>query len=178
MGSFFERMEEYRDAIVDKWVEYALNTYPQKSAAFFSKQMDPFLNPIGNILRKELANIFSEILMEQASDRIEEYVDAIVRFRAVQDFSPSDAVKIFWGVKDVVEDVIGVETEEFPEFLEFHRKVDQLCFLAFDVFMKCREKLWELKTKEFHAAMRNILRLYQAKKEEMEVPEEGNNCEI
>ncbi len=175
MGSFFDRMEEYRDVIVEKWVEHALNTYPGKSADFFSKQMDPFLNPIGNILRKELANIFSEILMDQASESIREYVDAIVRFRAVQDFSPSDAVKIFWGIKDIVQDVVGVEVEEFSELMEFHRRIDELCFLAFDIFMKCREKLWELKTKEFHAAMKNILRLYQAKKEEMEIPEDGNN---
>ncbi len=171
MGIFFERLQEYRNEIVDRWVEYAINTYPPKSAGFFSKQMDPFLNPIGNILRRELSNIFDEILRERASEDINEYVDAIVRFRAVQDFSPSDAVKIFWGIKEIVEEVVGVEEEEFEEVLEFHRRVDSLCFLAFDIFMKCREKLWELKTKEFHAAMKNILRLYQAKKEEM-IPQE------
>ena len=167
-GIFFNALVDRRDKLIEEWVKYALHTYPSKSASFFSKQSDPLLNPVGNILKKSLEDIFDELLKEQASQDLVYHVDAIVRIRAVQDFSPSGAVIIFWKIKELVEEVIDVESfekQDREEVKEFFRRVDNLCFLAFDVFMKCREKLWELKTKEFQAGIRNILRLYDIKKE-------------
>jgi hypothetical protein len=163
-GFFFKTLEENRDKLIDKWVKFALSTYPSKSEAFFTKQSDPFLNPVGNVLRNGLRDIFDELLKDKASEDLPLHVDAIVRVRAVQDFSPSGAVRIFWKLKDIVEEVIDIDSvpeEARWEVKEFLRRVDDLCFLAFDIFMKCREKLWELKTKEFQAGIRNILRHYQ-----------------
>ncbi len=45
--------------------------------------------------------------------------------------------------------------------MNFFRRIDLLCLLAFDIFVNCREKLWELKTKEFQASLKNIIRHYQ-----------------
>ena len=163
----FEKLREKRDEIIKRWVGYALSTYPKRAREFFSRQKDPFLNPVGNILKNELCEIYNQLLLDRAKDSIREHVDAIVRVRAVQDFSPSSAVMIFLGLKDIVSEVLEVEDFDGPKWSEvdrFFRRIDQLCLLAFDIFMSCREKLWELKTKEVHANIRNILRHYKINK--------------
>ncbi len=162
--SFFKKLEENQDKIVKKWVEFALSTYPSKAKEFFEKQKDPFLNPVGNVLKNELMEIYKGLLQPKAPEDLCFHVDPIVRVRAVQDFSPSSAVMIFWGLKDIVKEVLEIKDFDGSEWLEmdrFFRRIDQLCLLAFDIFMSCREKIWELKTKEVHANIRNILRHYQ-----------------
>ncbi|GAB6162254.1 RsbRD N-terminal domain-containing protein [Desulfothermus naphthae] len=163
----FDRLKSKRDEIIERWVGYALSTYPKRARHFFSHQKDPFLNPVGNILKNELCEIYNQLLLDKAQDSIREHVDAIVRVRAVQDFSPSSAVMIFWGLKDIVKEVLEIEDfdgSKWSEVDRFFRRIDQLCLLAFDIFMSCREKLWELKTKEVHANIRNILRHYEVNK--------------
>ncbi len=160
---FFDRLKSEREKIVNKWVSWALSTYPPKAQHFFKSQSDPFLNPVGNILKNELREIFDELLKDKASEKVAVSVDAIVRVRAVQDFSPSSAVMIFSSLKDVVRDVLKLDSGAYKwaDVEEFYRRIDELCFLAFDVYVKCREKLWELKTKEFQAGIKNILRHYE-----------------
>ncbi len=161
---FFKKLEEKKERLIGRWLDYALSTYPSKAKQFFSKQSDPFQNPVGNVLKNELRDIFDELIQDKASDKLAQHVDAIVRVRAVQDFSPSSVTMIFWKLKDIVDEELGVDElprELYLEVKEFYKRVDQLCFLAFDVFMQCREKIWELKTKEFQAGIKNILRHYE-----------------
>lgn len=168
-NSFFKALKENQEKIVKKWVDFALSTYPTKAKHFFEKQQDPFLNPVGNILKNELTAIFREILLPKASSDLATHVDPIVRVRAVQDFSPSSAIMVFRKLKEIVEEVVDLRPylrDEFGAIQEFYNRVDDLCFLAFDIFMKCRETIWELKTKEFQAALKNVLRHYQVKNSE------------
>lgn len=161
---FYDALKANEEKIVKKWVDFALSTYPSKAKHFFENQKDPFLNPVGNILRNELTAIYKEILKPKASDDFPIHVDSIVRVRAVQDFSPSAAVVVFRKLKEIVEEELDIKsflTKDPNSVLEFYRKVDDICFLAFDIFMKCRERIWELKTKEFQASLKNILRHYQ-----------------
>jgi transcriptional regulator with AAA-type ATPase domain len=44
------------------------------------------------------------------------------------------------------------------ELREMENRVDELCLLAFDVYVKCREKIWELKANEARQRVSYILR--------------------
>ncbi len=159
---FFIFLKSKSKEVVDKWFEVVIRTYPHEAASFFLDQKDEFLNPVGSILKKELKNIWGELLEEQSSNRLKEYIDAIVRVRAVQDFSPSGALIIFKKLKDLIRDMFSKNIEENlwqRQLRDFEDKIDQLMLLAFDIYMKCREKLWELKVKEAYANVRNIIRL-------------------
>ncbi len=169
LKEFYDFLSKRKEEITDKWFEMVINTYPHDTAVFFSTQKDEFLNPVGSILRKELRNIFSELLKEHASEKIKEYLDGIIRVRAVQDFSPSGAIVIFQKLKNLLWDLYSQEIEKnlwFMEIRDFEEKIDQLMLLAFDIYMKCREKLWELKVKEAYANISNILRLAGVKVED------------
>jgi len=154
-------LSQKKKKIIKSWIQEALNTYPPKSSEFFSKQKDQFANPIGATISRELEAIFDELLLEHSSDKLTESVDAIVRFRAVQDFSPSQAVAFFWGLKPIVRREAGASVVEqglINQMLEFEDRIDQLGMLAFEVYVKCREKIWELKAKEAQDRTRNLLR--------------------
>ena len=84
---------------------------------------------------------------ETASD----YLDHIIRIRSVQDFSPSEALAFIFTLKQAVRGVFKKEIKEkrFREELErFESRIDRLALLAFDTYVQCREKLYELRVKE------------------------------
>jgi len=41
------------------------------------------------------------------------------------------------------------ETEISEELLNFEQRIDKIALMAFDIYMECREKIYEIKIKEF-----------------------------
>ena len=75
-------------------------------------------------------------------------MDPLVRIRAVQNFSPSQATSFILSLKKVVITHLQKELNDiqiFNEFLQFESKIDTLILIAFDIYVECREKIYELK---------------------------------
>jgi len=141
-------LEQHREHIKDEWIRRIANTYPLKTARFLREKHDEFANPVGSTLEKAITSLFSEIINECDPDRIAGLLDDIIRIRAVQDFSPSAAVAIVFMIKDIVRDRLAGEIKKgdlTEELFTFESTVDRIALLAFDVYMKCREKVWEIK---------------------------------
>jgi len=88
-----------------------------------------------------------DLLWEEAG-RI---LDDFVRIRAVQQFSPSHAVGFVFLVKRAVREHLSQDltnAELWQELLVFESKVDNLALLSFDLYMRCREKLFEIRATE------------------------------
>ena len=71
--------------------------------------------------------------------------------RAVQDFVPSQAVSFLFLLKKVLRDEFESEIHEnglARELLVIESRIDDLALLSFDIFMKCREKIYDLKAME------------------------------
>ncbi len=154
-------LQENRSQLVQEWYEQAYCSYPGETAKFLKRQKDEFANPVGATFSKELEKIFDELLLEESTDNLPNSIDAIVRVRAVQDFPPSSAVAFFQELKEVVRQKLGAQIQKYglqQELYLFESKVDQLSLLVFDIYMKCREKLWELKAKEAQLRTKNLLR--------------------
>jgi hypothetical protein len=109
----------------------------------------------------------------------------IVRFRAIQNFSPSQAVAFVFILKKVIREALPEEIRK-PEIqddlLNVETRVDQLALQAFDQFMGCREKLYDLKTNELR---RQTYRLLQRAKIIGDLPpasdlnsQEGNDFSV
>ena len=158
---FSKLLEKHRKKIVKAWFQGVIDTYPDKTSEFLVNQKDQFANPIGANLNRDLENIFTELLREQSTEALSGSVDGIVRVRAVQDFSPAAAVGCFLKLKQIVRKSVGSQIAEqglARELGAFDDKVDQLMLVAFETYMKCREKIWELKAKEAQNRTRNLLR--------------------
>lgn len=171
--TFEELMRSQRSDLIQAWFQSALSTYPADTAHFLKKQKDPFANPVGATLSRELELIFEELLKEQSSDQLAESVDAIIRIRAVQDFSPSQAVSLFMRFKEVLQSRLEPTVRERGwqrELREMENRVDELCLLAFDVYVKCREKIWELKANEARQRVSYILRKWDKQQSRNDEP--------
>ena len=80
------------------------------------------------------------------------FLDSIVRIRAVQDFSPSEAVSFIFQLKSAVRQELGSElvtqADIARDLAVFESAIDDLALFSFDIYMKCREKIYDLKANE------------------------------
>jgi len=144
-------LEQKKTAIVKKWFAATIATYPSDTAKFLKSQKDPFANPVGRTTYQGLAALFDELLKETDHEVIRSFLDPIIRIRAVQNFSPSQATSFIFFLKNVIRDNIKKEdfqAQLFNELLSFESKIDELGLIAFNLYMNCREKIYELKANE------------------------------
>ena len=60
--SLRQRALAERDALLERWVDAALASYPERSAEIFRRERDPFANPIGAALRAGTAKVLDGLL--------------------------------------------------------------------------------------------------------------------
>lgn len=139
-----------RSNIIRQWFDEILSSYPSDTVKFLKSQRDPFSNPVGNTIREGIDNLFNELISDKPDSGLTPYLDNIIRIRAVQDFTPSEAVSFIFGLKDILRRELKDELRNgiSQEYLDFENKIDNLALLAFDLFIQCREKIYELKAKE------------------------------
>jgi len=176
-NDFREYLSQHRDKIVNKWLDAAIATYPEDTAHFLRRQKDRFANPVGATLSRELKNIFQELLRESSTEQLSQSVDAVVRVRAVQNFSPSQALQVFTVLKDVLRKKLDRPVQENgwqAEYRELEDRVDQLNMLAFDIYVKCKEQLWELKARQAQDRVSYLLRKYTGTEESCSQADPGS----
>jgi hypothetical protein len=158
---FVQLLDKNRKKIVRAWLQGIVDTYPPKTSEFLTSQKDQFANPIGANLARDLDTIFTELLQEHSTEALPTAVDGIVRIRAIQDFPPSGAVGCFLQLKTIIRQTVGTQIRDHSllhQLAGFDAKIDQLMLVAFETYVQCREKIWELKAKEAQHRTRNLLR--------------------
>ncbi len=149
--SLNQLLAQRKTAILKAWFASTIKTYPSDTAKFLKSQKDPFANPVGRTISRGLEKLLNELLKEMDPEIMQSLLDPIIRIRAIQNFSPSQATSFIFSLKDAVRETLKKEDPEskhFQELLLFESKIDELAKMAFDVYMKCREKIYELKANE------------------------------
>jgi RsbT co-antagonist protein rsbRD N-terminal domain len=143
---------EKKSAILKKWFDAVVETYPNETSTFLKKQKAQFTNPVGYTLSEGIEHLFDALLQGMIPDTVSRFLDSIIRIRAIQEFSPSEAVSFIFQLKKVVRQELGKEILDqqgiAEELVVFESAVDDLALFSFDLFMKCREKIYELKANE------------------------------
>lgn len=135
-----------RAAIVERWLEKVHATYPEDSSRFLVAESDRFANPVGQTLREAIGTLVDGFI-EGAADDVAGSLDRIIRIRAVQDFTPSQALAFVFQLKEVVREL--VPSSELSEVIDvLHRRIDELALAAFDIYMTCKEKIYEIRVNE------------------------------
>jgi hypothetical protein len=139
-------LSEKRSRIVKRWQDAIITSYPKDSQGFLKRTKSQFANPVGCIIGKEIETLYDEVIKGDNPDKISACLDTIIRIRAVQDFSPSQAVAFVLQLKEIVREESG--NGHSPEMDAFESKMDELLLLAFDVYSKCRQKIYEIRVRE------------------------------
>ena len=139
-------------SIIKAWFYSVADTYPAETSKFLKSNKDSFANPVGNTIRTGLEAIFKKLMAGNPGDgEVGEFLDRVVRIRAIQDFKPSQALYFIFRLKAIIREEIGEEALSHGlglELTELEDQVDVLAVMAFDIYMSCREKLLELKARE------------------------------
>ena len=144
-------LAQRKTAIIKNWFTLTVETYPPDTASFLKRQKDPFANPVGRTVSLGLEALFNELLKEMDYEIITSFLDPIIRIRAIQNFSPSQAVSFIFLLKKAIRENTKKEVPEeqlFNELLLFESKIDQLVMIAFNLYMQCKEKIYDLKANE------------------------------
>ena len=95
--------------------------------------------------------MFEAVLEDWDSERVSPILDGIIRVRAVQDFTPSQAVSFIFSLKNVIREELELEIKKrslSDDLLALEARIDRLALLAFDLFVNRREKLYKIRADE------------------------------
>lgn len=141
-------LADKRKAILNRWLTAIANTYPSDAANFLLRDRNRFSNPVGQTFACEIETLFNALIDQASLDAVTTSLENINKIRAVQDFSASQAVVYIFFLKTAIR-------EEFDGYLDdlgfagdlrsLESSIDGLAMMAFDSYMKCREKLFEVR---------------------------------
>lgn len=148
--SLRDLLAEKKTSVIKKWFDLIIDNFPSDSSNFLKNQKDRFLNPLGYTISENIQGLFDELIHDTESEKIFLYLNDIMKINAVQDFSPSKAVSIIYLLKQVIKDELDdMEKNKFSEDLKFlETKIDNLTFLSFDIYMKFKERIFDLRVNE------------------------------
>ena len=144
-------IEHKKAAIVKKWFDLTAQTYAPDTAEFIKSKTDPFANPVGGSILSGLDGLLDQLIHDMDPQIINSYLDPIIRIRAVQNFTPSQAVAFILSLKKALRTSLKKELRDIrilTELSELESKIDRLSLVAFDIYMQCREKIYQLSANE------------------------------
>jgi hypothetical protein len=151
--------EQEKRSIAQEWLERTAATYPQQTLRLLLREKDQFRNPVGHALRKELPVLTAELLGEMDRARVSAALESIVRIRAVQNFSASESVSFVFLLKEILrERWAGRERER----VTVEARIDAAALMAFDLYMQCREKIYQLMADEARRQVAQVEKIYAA----------------
>lgn len=149
-----------REVILERWLLDVLESYPDQSRHFLSQVKDPFANPVGATLSKELAAILDGMLAGSDLAAIASPLETVIKLRSVQDLTASRALAFIFTLKQISREVVNSSTEKeistpeaAREALAFDAKVDQLALDAFDLWSATRERMSDIRINEMKRSL-------------------------
>jgi hypothetical protein len=134
--------------IAAAWLARTLLTYPEQTVGFLCRERDPFRNPVGHALAASLPLLVDELLGEMDPARLTTALEPIVKIRAVQDFTPRQAVGFVFLLRPIIREGCGKADAGAPADPRIEARIDEMALLAFDLYMACRERLHEVRAGE------------------------------
>ena len=143
-------LDRKKKAVLDRWFQAVADSYPAETSLFLRSRQDRFANPVGAAVQGGLKGLLEGLLADGDSEKLAPFLDDIVRIRAVQKFTPSEAVSFIFALKGIIREMAAEEKGEGdPAGIEtMEARIDRLALQAFDNYSACREKLYEIKLRE------------------------------
>jgi hypothetical protein len=134
--------------MLDRWFASALECYSAETIRFLGVEKDPFRNPVGHTLRENLAVLLEQLLGGMEPEPAQAALENILRIRAVQDLTASQAVQFVFQLRPILR---KFQAEANYEVLD--ARIDQLALWAFEEYARCRERLADLRISESRRGM-------------------------
>jgi hypothetical protein len=154
-------LSQKKAAILGQWLSMIYESYPPETAIFLRKEKNRFDNPAGYRISEGLEGLYGALTQEMERDQVLTCLDEIIRIRALQNFTPSQALAFIFLLKIVIrQELAGEILKEnlAAELLDLESRIDGLALLGFDVYTKRREKIYEIKADEAKRRVSGLMR--------------------
>lgn len=152
-------------AVLDRWFDLVMGTYSENTAVLWKKTDDPFANPVRHKFEAGMRGVVLALAAcgDAAPDVavFSPLLDEIVRVRAVQDFTPSQATVFIYLLKKAVRETLWPQIAEhglYVELLALESNIDMLALFCFDIYCACREKIAELRITQIRKQYDRLLK--------------------
>lgn len=150
-STLLELLQRHRPQLLDRWRTLVLDSYPEEAARFFRREQDSFRNPVGRTVMLATATVLDGVLLGHPASDVAEALEAIVRIRAVQQFSAAEAVAFVFLLKRAIrEELAGTSSGDVPwrALADLESRIDALALSAFEIYIGCRERIYEIRLNE------------------------------
>lgn len=147
-----EALKQKKDKILSLWIERTLDSYA--SPGFFKKAKDRFANPVGANIKEGLTKLFDLLAAQGKEEDFVAPLDQVIRIRAVQEFTPAQAVAPILELKWVLRQIFSKDKETrglLGQLDSFDCDVDRAALVAFDIYCSCRERLYQTRIRELQS---------------------------
>jgi len=144
-------LSQKKAAILGSWLTTIYESYPPETAIFLRKEKDRFDNPAGFRISEGLEGLYEALVQGMDREKVLAWLDEIIRIRALQNFTPAQALAFIFLLKNVIRQELAEEIQKenlAADLLELESRIDGLALLGFDVYTKRREKIYEIKADE------------------------------
>jgi len=154
-------LKEKEKELFKLWQDKVYSLFPKESVRFLKKETDRFENPLGYRLEEGLKGLLSQFTEGFSWERVDYYLDRILKIQALESSRPSEALSFLYYLKSVIRETVGERILEKygPEgLLEVEDHIDAVILRAFNQYMAAREKLNELKFQEWKSRLFLLLK--------------------
>jgi len=159
--TFESVLAERKAELSERWADLILQTYPKETQKIWGRQKDRFKNPVGASIIEATRDLFEHMLDWQDAGKIAEGLDRLIRIRAVQDFSPSQAISFVFLLKKLLRDEFFKPMQKdgtLDQLLRFEARIDNLVMMSIDIYSKSREEVFRLRIEEVKRSQSQLLR--------------------
>lgn len=147
----YDILRQRRDIILKEWKDAALNQYSVGNFKIHKNTQDRFGNPVVYSISNGLETILDEIIADIHTAKLDDALEDIVKIKSLQVEKPSIAVDFLFHLKKILKNELddSLQDDGLPGEIErLYTDIDNLILAAFDIFMKCREKIYEIRSNE------------------------------
>ena len=150
-----------RADIKERWLDLVISSYPADSRNFFKKQKNQFSNPVGAALERQIDTLYDSLIGNTEKNDTAAILEDFIRIRSVQEFTAAQATGYILNLKQAVREVLAddIRTSQlFSQLLALETRIDGILLEAFDVYMRSREKIYQIKADELKRRSYFVLR--------------------
>ena len=140
-----------KEAILQIWLRGIFDSYTPEGGNFLLGGGDRFSNPVGYAISTSAGQLLDALIRGDDPGTLHNCLEKIIRIRAVQDFTPSQAVAFMLDLKTVLRgQVIGgsITYGLQDELNELEIKIDLLAYTSTELYTKMKSQIRDLSVKE------------------------------
>ena len=163
-------IEENLAVLSERWLEEITSTYHKDAVGFIKDKDDAIHNPLGHAIKEMVDTVLSCLIKGCDEQTLDSAMYRVIQMRAVQDFTPSDAVSFIVQLRTLIAGLAREKQAGHEVVLEMDEISFGLMSRAFNMYSKCRETIGDIKVEELKRNLYMMLR----KSDMVEVNAEGS----